>query len=200
MSRTRRPKTKVFGIGFHKTGTTSLARALRMLGYRVTGPNGVDDPDIRTKLWPMVEKLSRQFDAFQDNPWPLVYQYMDRIHPHSKFILTIRDPDKWVSSQTKYFGKQSTPMREMIYGVGFPEGNEEIYKSRMEEHNQEVLEYFKDRPNDLLVIDLTEQNEWEPICRFLGEPIPRAAFPHANQARMAPLRKLREQMRRLVHG
>ncbi len=29
----RRPK--VFGIGFHKTGTTSLGRALRALGYRV---------------------------------------------------------------------------------------------------------------------------------------------------------------------
>jgi hypothetical protein len=32
-------KTKVFGIGFHKTATTSLAKALSYLGYRVTGPN-----------------------------------------------------------------------------------------------------------------------------------------------------------------
>ena len=31
-------KTKVFGIGFHKTATTSLAKALSYLGYRVTGP------------------------------------------------------------------------------------------------------------------------------------------------------------------
>lgn len=29
----RRPK--VFGIGFHRSGTTSLGRALRSLGYRV---------------------------------------------------------------------------------------------------------------------------------------------------------------------
>jgi hypothetical protein len=200
MSRTRTPKTKVFGIGFHKTGTTSLARALRLLGYRVTGPNGVGDPDIRTKLFPMVEVLSRQFDAFQDNPWPLVYQHMDQMHPQSKFILTIRDPDQWAASQAKYFGRQSTPMRQMIYGVGFPEGNEEIYKSRMKQHNEEVIEYFKNRPNDLLVIDLTAQNEWEPICRFLDEPIPRAPFPHANQAKMAPLRKLRDRVQRLVAG
>jgi UDP-N-acetylmuramate-alanine ligase len=39
-------ETKVFCIGFHKTGTTSLAVALKTLGYRVTGPNGVHDPDI----------------------------------------------------------------------------------------------------------------------------------------------------------
>ena len=29
-----RPDRLVFGIGFHKTGTTSLATALGMLGYR----------------------------------------------------------------------------------------------------------------------------------------------------------------------
>jgi hypothetical protein len=39
-------KEKVFCIGFHKTGTTSLRVALELLGYRVTGPNGVQDPDI----------------------------------------------------------------------------------------------------------------------------------------------------------
>src|SRR5215472_9937783 len=38
-------KTKVFGIGFHKTATTSLAKALSYLGYRVTGPNWVDNPN-----------------------------------------------------------------------------------------------------------------------------------------------------------
>jgi hypothetical protein len=39
-------KTKVFGIGFHKTATTSLATALSYLDYRVTDPNWVDNPNI----------------------------------------------------------------------------------------------------------------------------------------------------------
>ncbi|MEE2776427.1 MAG: sulfotransferase [Acidobacteriota bacterium] len=30
--------TKVFGIGFHKTGTSSLGAALEVLGYRVRAP------------------------------------------------------------------------------------------------------------------------------------------------------------------
>ena len=37
---------KVFCLGFHKTGTTSLGVALGILGYRVSGAFGVNDPDI----------------------------------------------------------------------------------------------------------------------------------------------------------
>ena len=31
-------ETRVFGIGFHKTGTTTLDVALTVLGYKVLGP------------------------------------------------------------------------------------------------------------------------------------------------------------------
>ena len=37
---------KVFGIGFHKTGKTSLGHALERLGYRVAGPQGIRCPKI----------------------------------------------------------------------------------------------------------------------------------------------------------
>lgn len=43
-------KIKMFGIGFYKTGTKSLAEVLKRLGYPVTGPNGNRDPDIADKL------------------------------------------------------------------------------------------------------------------------------------------------------
>ena len=43
-------KPKVFCIGFHKTGTTSLELALKQLGFRVTGSFGTKDPDIATKV------------------------------------------------------------------------------------------------------------------------------------------------------
>ncbi len=40
---------KIFCIGFQKTGTTSLGRALELLGYRVCGPIGVTNPQIQDK-------------------------------------------------------------------------------------------------------------------------------------------------------
>ena len=174
---------KVFCIGFHKTGTTSMMAALKILGYRVTGPNHVFDKDIAEKLERVTTELSHQYDAFQDNPWPLVYKQMDALHPGSKFILTLRDEQKWYESNRNHFRGKNTPMRALIYGpaAAHPKGNEELYKGRMRRHNAEVIEYFRDRPDDLLVIDITREATWDPLCRFLGKPIPERPFPHANK-------------------
>jgi hypothetical protein len=83
-------QSKVFGIGFHKTGTTSLARALTYLGYRFTGPNGLAKPNIAKDVYQMAYSLATEFDPFQDNPWPLLYRELDERFPCSKFVLTIR--------------------------------------------------------------------------------------------------------------
>jgi hypothetical protein len=74
-------------------------------------------------------------------------------------------------------------MRTWIYGVGCPEGNEDIYLNRYEQHNQEVIDYFRDRPDDLLILDLAKGDGWEQLCAFLGADIPNEPFPHANKAR-----------------
>lgn len=173
---------KVFGIGFHKTGTSSLRNALERLGYRVTGPNGVYDRRIAENLDWLTAKLSHRYDAFQDNPWPLVFEKMDKLHPGSKFILTVRDPDAWIRSQIGHFGEEDTPMRKMIYGIGHPKGNEEHFKRTMLLHNEKVLAYFRNRPDDLLTMDFTAGDGWEKLCRFLGRPVPDGPFPHVNKA------------------
>lgn len=183
---TRRSKVtaKVFCIGFHKTGTTSLAEALQVLGYRVTGPNGVRDPDIATKVRPMAWELVEKYDAFQDNPWPILYRELDQRYPGSKFVLTVRSTESWMRSQLKHFGERETAMRKWIYGDthGCPQGNEEVYVRRYETHNREVQEYFRDRPDDLLVMELAKGDGWEKLAPFLGKPMPAMPFPHANKA------------------
>ena len=165
-----------------------MMRALTILGYKVTGPNHVLDKDLASKLDRITTELSYRYDAFQDNPWPLVYKQMDALHPGSKFILTIRDEQQWYDSYRNHFeGRKSTPMEVLLYGpeaLNF-EGDAELYKGRMRRHDAEVKEYFRDRPNDLLVIDITHDHRWEPICEFLGHPIPDVAFPHSNQRKYA---------------
>lgn len=174
--------TKVFGIGFHKTGTTSLNLALQQLGYRITGPNGVNDPDISQNLDQLCKNIVPEFDAFLDNPWPILYKKLDKIYPGNKFILTTRPTDKWMKSIISHFGHQSTPMREMIYGKGFPIGNEKIYIERYTKHNEEVLEYFANREKDLLILDISNGDGWEKLCPFLNKDIIDTPFPHKNKA------------------
>lgn len=184
VSKGRRVRKKVFCIGFQKTGTTTMDQALRILGYRVTGPNHVRDADIAETYERIAAELSQQFDAFQDNPWPLVYRQMDALHPGSRFILTVRDEDRWFDSYRNHFeDRKASPMEVLVYGpeAAWLEGGPELYKGRMRRHNAEVREYFRDRPGDLLVLDVTKDHRWEPICDFLGDPVPDVPFPHSNQ-------------------
>ena len=171
---------KIFAIGFHKTGTTSLADALELLGYRVCGGIGLRDPQIADHALTLAKENLPRFDAFQNNPWALLYRELDALCPGSRFILTRRDTDRWLASADEHFGDQDTPMREWIYGVGHPRGHEDIYRARFDAHYREVHEYFRDRPDDLLVLDITRGDGWKELCSFLGHDLPDQPFPHRN--------------------
>src|SRR6185295_17413694 len=108
-----------------------------------------------------------QHDAFEDNPWPILFREIYADRPDSKFILTIRSVDSWVRSVVDHFGTDTTPMREWIYGVGSPVGSEDIYRARFERHNREVMEFFADKPGSLLVMDFSKGDGWEKLCAFL---------------------------------
>jgi hypothetical protein len=168
----------------------------------VTGPNGVHDPRIEQNVHALIDSLVPRYDAFQDNPWPIVFKRLDERYPNSKFILTVRDSEPWLRSQIKDFGRAETPMRKWIYGAGAPLGNEARYVARYEAHNAEVLEYFKDRSRDLLVMDLTKGDGWPKLCAFLGAEIPNTPFPHANKGGgQAPiLKRIIQRIKRLRAG
>ncbi len=182
---------KVFCLGFQKTGTTSVGRALRHLGFRVRGNAGFNAPGkkfridgevTREKLIDMVSPLLTRFDAFEDNPWCFLYPELDKLYPGSKFILVERKRDEWLKSMVRHFGDRQSPMNAFIYGSGkspvaHPEHCLQVYRT----HNEGVRDYFEGRPDDLLVMSLTDL-AWEPLCAFLGKPVPSKPFPHANSA------------------
>jgi|LQYC01.1.fsa_nt_gi hypothetical protein len=191
---------KVFGIGFPKTGTSSLKNALTTLGYKVKGTFGKHDPDISRKVYEMAFRFVEQYDAFEDVPWCVIYKELDKKYPGSKFILTLRPTEKWIKSAVDYFTK-TNPMKEWIFGSGMPKGNEDIWIPRYERHNREVLEYFKDRPEDLLVMQLTEGEGWEKLCPFLGKEVSATDFPHKNKGVEKPLlmkKTKRRKIRRVI--
>lgn len=174
-------KQKVFGLGFHKTGTSTLASALDKLGYKVCGQqNNLAQNFVNNDIKVFIE-LAKDYDAFEDDPWHQLYKEMDKAFPNSKFILTDRDVNDWYKSCLNHFYEDSTLIRDFIYGDGRPKNNEENFKKVYIEHKKNVIEYFKNRPKDFLIVDFTKGERWGKICAFLEVEIPDSPFPHANK-------------------
>lgn len=186
-------KNNVFVIGLPKTGTTSLEKALKKLGYKVCSwrflnrnnllPKSLD-PEDSEHLYKLIGK---KFNAVQDTPWPYLWKELDRRFPQSKFILTMRESaDTWVKSAAFYFKDEDEIYRRIYFGggkenLGIVTGHENIYKKKYNKHNNEIIEYFKNRPQDLLVFNIqdgNDKNKWEKLCGFLNKRIPRRPFPH----------------------
>ena len=166
---------KIFGIGLHKTGTTTLARMMERMGYMNYGFDryfmrlmfeGNFDP-----VWSWIAP----WQSFQDIPWPLFYRELDQKYPGSKFILTLRDEEKWWNSLVNHFGGRITEANHLIFGFADVVGHKEEVLKMYRNHNREVQEYFADRPDDLLVVNWEDQGISE-VCHFLGRPVPLNRF------------------------
>ena len=181
MARNRPGNPRVFCVGWHKTGTSTLGLALIKLGYSVLGCRLDMVHPLRDGDTGEVFELAGQFDALQDVPWAALYRDLDERFPGSKFILTDRDETAWLNSARRHFKDTHIPLHEWLYGEGRLLGNDGLYLERYRRHNREVREYFAGRPQDLLVMNLARGDGWEALCGFLGHPTPTAAFPHANK-------------------
>lgn len=113
----------------------------------------------------------------------MIYKELDKKIPGSKFILTIRNEESWYKSVARHIGLLRNANHEWIYGrgKGLPIEDKENTIRVYTDHNKEVVEYFRDRPDDLLVVDFTKGDGWDELCGFLGREIPETPFPHFNK-------------------
>ena len=68
---------KIIGIGFHKTGTSTLRSAMEILGYSVQGPRTDLAEDLFSENWEKIFKEAESFDVLEDNPWAIIYKQLD---------------------------------------------------------------------------------------------------------------------------
>jgi len=174
---------KIFGIGLNKTGTTTLGTCFEILGFTHIGcePNVFDMYKNGNKVG--VFDVIKQYDSFEDWPWPMIYKEIDKKFPESKFILTIRkSADVWYDSLCKY-AKRSGPTeyRRVIYGYDMPQGHRKHHIDFYNKHNKDVRNYFRQCPDKFLEICWESGHGWKELCCFLGKGIPNMKFPHVNK-------------------
>ena len=179
-------KTKVFCVGLGKTGTTSIGDALAILGYRRSGWNDITSRQLTHDWWcgnidSLIEH-SAGYDAFEDNPWPLVYQEMAARYPTAKFILTTRsDDNKWLRSISEHNMHRPWVGHRMIYGSYEAIGNEERYLRVYRRHRDSVRAFFADKADRLLELCIDETRGWNALCTHLDiSDVPTVPFPKSN--------------------
>jgi hypothetical protein len=182
---------KIVGLGMGKTGTTTLKIMLERLGYKVhDGGIELVKPTVEKDL-DTIFKVVDEYDAFEDEPWNMLYKEIDRQYPGSKFILTYRKtPEKWLkslinhSTNTGYRGKADCVYyHQMLYGYPYVVTHEKEFLDIYNSHIAEAKEYFKYRPEDFIEICFENGDGWDKLCKFVDKPIPQdTSIPHEKKA------------------
>ena len=189
-------KRKVFCIGKNKTFTPSLPKLFNEMGLSI-GPQRpaelLSKEWANNDFDGIIKYVKFRGTAFLDVPFslPNTFKVLDKEFPDSKFILTICDsPDEWYTTNTAYhsklFGNGDFPtksdlkkatyvypgfmweMNRWIYDT--PEDdiyNKTILIKQYNDYNNSVLEYFKNKPGKLLVVNLNDTDALSRIREFL---------------------------------
>jgi hypothetical protein len=178
-----RSPQKVFGIGLHRTGTSTLGRCLQVLGYNHCSVRR--DLLVAYRGGDMARLLAEaeKFDSFEDWPWPLAYRELfEAFGSRARFILTVRkSPEVWLESLKKH-SLRTHPERHcrtLAYGFDYPHGYEAEHVAFYNKHNADVQAFFADKRKALLTVCWENGDGWKELCGFLGFRIPREPFPHA---------------------
>jgi hypothetical protein len=199
---------QVIGAGFGRTGTMSLKAALEQIGYgpsfhmidlvRDPAPLPYWQAAAAGESVDWTEALAG-WESTVDWPGCTFWAEMAATWPEAPVLLSVRDPEAWYRSCVNSIhaakemalrgelegGSEDPPdpavigmINDLIWNGTFhgrfleKDYALEIYKA----HNDRVRETV---PADrLLVYEISEG--WEPLCAFLGVPVPDGPMPHLN--------------------
>ncbi|MBE9043087.1 hypothetical protein IQ255_01465 [Pleurocapsales cyanobacterium LEGE 10410] len=159
-------KSKVFAIGFNKSGTSSLQALFKSF----------DRPSYHGIEWADCEdlKLLQKYDCFSDgidiDGVTADIAKLDQLFPGSKFIMQVRDAESWIYSRLAHIERYK---RSETYKVTPAwDTTEQAIKHwiRMRNaHHLFVLSYFSERPSDLLIVNfIQDELAATKVANFLG--------------------------------
>jgi hypothetical protein len=153
------------------------------------------------------EGVLGDYEATLDWPACTFYEELMRQHPDARVLLTVRDPERWYESTRSTIYEltrliENSTISRVIFGLvgllvfgGFTGrrsslANDVIWEGTFdgrfedkayamevfEHHNEEVKRRV---PEDRLLVYEVKEG-WEPLCEFLGVPVPDEPFPHLN--------------------
>jgi len=188
---------KIIGAGLGRTGTMSLKFALEHIGFGPCYhmiefmahipehlPKWLDVIDGR----PDWDAVFDGYAATVDYPGCTYWRELVARWPAAKVILTTRNPDSWfesanetvLGSRMRNMLGQSPIARFMEATVSSDFGDRTDDRAFMTDYferwNEAVIAEVP--PDKLLVFEA--RDGWEPLCEFLGVPVPPEPYPRVN--------------------
>ncbi len=202
---------QVIGAGFGRTGTTSLKAALEQLGFsKCHHMEEVMTSRSQTAFWWALaergantadtgwDEIFEGFQASCDWPSSTYWEELHRHYPEAKIILTVRDEQRWYESCSAtiysisflvptWITRMIPPLHRMNTMV-IASVWDGVFHGRFEDRDHAVkiyrahVAYVKaTAPPDKLLVFEAKQG-WEPLCQFLGVPVPEGSYPHLNDS------------------
>jgi hypothetical protein len=188
---------RVIGAGLGRTGTFSLKFALEHLGFGPCHHMAEVWANFSDQLpkWLGVVNGERDWDAVfagfssaVDYPACTYWRELSAFYPEAKVILSVRDPDSWFESVSTTVFSQALlgrlargPLKRFFDGAVTADFGDRIADRDF------MVDYFRRRtaeieaeisPERLLVFEARQG--WEPLCAFLGVPVPEMPYPRTN--------------------
>lgn len=164
-----RPRPWVVNVGLPRTGTTSIAQAMRLLGFSAlrTWPEGEHAPEVLTSFrrgeGPGIAHVTR-FELLTDTPFYALRQAFEMWFPQTRIIATSRPRSDWIRSMIRH-GRAGGRFLAQMYGIHGPvysEADATVLGEVYDRHHQEVC-------RNLPVIDLSmpDPRKWRTLCTTL---------------------------------
>ncbi|KAL9533749.1 Ava biosynthesis cluster protein [Sphaerulina musiva] len=142
-------------------------------------------------------KLLQRYDAVTDAPAVNFSDELIAAYPGAKVVLSTRNPERWLESMVRsYHAVLESPVFRIASILDLPLSLlSEVFELVLRDltggdwrSRQKLSEAF-DRHNAHIRAIVPKENllewepshGWEPLCNFLGKPVPDDPFPHSNQ-------------------
>lgn len=175
-----KPPFPVVGVGWKRTGTTSLSTFLVSVGFAPQVP-AVRDENIGVfNAYGVSRKhliaVSQDCYAFEDYPWCCDVHLLAKMkeeRPDARFVLTVRDPGAWWASVSRWV--EARPDKRRVYEqlLNARPLTREAAVRAMDEHNARVRALFAGGADSHRLLEVNVEAEESSalarrLCAFLG--------------------------------
>lgn len=183
---------KIFQIGFNKCGTVSLYVLFQFYTEPKIKSVHWEDGKLASSMFYNLQNNKKLLDNYNDviffsdmetcilGKYHYMFKFFDILdtqYPKSKFILNTRPIKNWIQSRLNHKIIYDNP-NELLNNESYLSSQINFYKTNSIDeiisiwidewnyHHNKVINYFKDRPDDLLIFDI-EKDSLDKIKNFL---------------------------------